>query len=340
MPAQPLNAARPTPSADAPSANAARCPMPDARRPVLDFDGPASRARREEAGDFEVEISFRKLSFNLGVEVVGADLMRPIGDAAFTTIRRAFVEHGVLLFRDARIDRDHHLAFSRRFGELDRHDSVPRDRDPALPEILLVTNRPSSDGTVPPSAYTGHLWHSDMSFTLAPAMGSLLRAVTVPPVGGDTMFANMAAAYDALTPAMQRMLEPLHAVHSPERKNAERSPQWEAENRRINPPVAQPVVRVHEESGRRALYVGQKVRRFDGMSEAESRPLLDFLIAHATQPRFVYRHVWRQDDLLLWDNRSTMHIALGDYDPRALRHMERTTVLGAPSGRVATDAAA
>lgn len=282
-------------------------------------------------------ITFRRLSFSVGAEVLGVDLASSVDDRTFAEIRRAFVDHGVLLFRGARIDRERHIAFSRRFGELDRHESVPRDRDPEHPEILLVTNRPTPGGGVPPSAYTGQLWHSDMSFTLAPAMGSLLRGVVVPPVGGDTMFANMVAAYEALSPGMRRMLEPLEAVHAPERKNADRSPEWEAENRLINPPVAQPVVRVHPETGRKALYIGEKVKRFLGMSEAESRPLLGFLIAHATQPRFTYRHAWRQDDLLLWDNRSTMHVALGDYDSGELRHMERTTVLGTPSGRVADD---
>lgn len=285
-------------------------------------------------------ITVRRLSWSLGAEVLGVDLREPLDDETFAAIRRAFLDHHMLLFRDARIDRAGHVAFSRRFGELDRHDTVPRDRDPEVPELLLVTNRPSADGSVPPSAYTGQLWHSDMSFTLAPAMGSLLRGVTVPTVGGDTMFANMVAAFDALSPGMQRMLGPLEAVHAPERKNADRSPEWEAENRRINRPVAQPVVRVHPETGRRALYVGEKVKRFVGMTEDESRPLLRYLIDHATQPRFVYRHAWRQDDLLLWDNRATMHVALGDYDPRERRHMERTTVLGTPSGRIADDVSA
>jgi taurine dioxygenase len=284
-----------------------------------------------------MDISIRKLSFTLGAEVQGVDLGRPVDDSTFNRIHQAFLEYGVLLFRGQALDRERHIAFSRRFGELDLHESVPRDRDPEYPEVLLVSNRPAADGSVPPSAYTGQLWHSDMSFTLRPALGSLLRGVSIPPVGGDTMFANMAAAFEALSPGMQRLLEPLHAVHSPERKNADRSPEWEAENRRINRPVAQPLVRIHPETGRRALYVGEKTKRIESMTEDESKPLLDYLIRHATQPRFIYRHVWRQDDLLLWDNRSTMHLALGDYDPRELRHMERTTVLGTPSGHVADD---
>jgi taurine dioxygenase len=109
------------------------------------------------------------------------------------------------------------------------------------------------------------------------------------------------------------------------------------EQKRINPPVAQPVVRVHPETGRKALYIGEKVKRFDGMTEEESRPLIEFLVRHATRPEFCYRHQWRQNDLLAWDNRSTLHLALGDFDETELRHMERTTILGTPSGCVAAE---
>ena len=106
------------------------------------------------------------------------------------------------------------------------------------------------------------------------------------------------------------------------------------EQRRINPPVAQPVARVHPDTGRKALYIGEKVKRFDGMTEEESRPLIDYLVRHATRPEFCYRHQWRRNDIVAWDNRGTMHLALGDFDERQLRHMERTTVLGTPSGYV------
>ena len=106
------------------------------------------------------------------------------------------------------------------------------------------------------------------------------------------------------------------------------------EQKRINPPVAQPVVRVHPETGRKALYIGEKVKRFDGMTEEESQPLIDYLVRHATRPEFLYRHQWRKNDILAWDNRCVMHQALGDFDETQLRHMERTTILGTPSGYV------
>lgn len=281
-------------------------------------------------------IELRPLSHALGAEVRGVDLTRPVGDADWRAIHEAFLSCGVLLFRGQRLTREQHIAFSRRFGELDPHESLPLDRVPGFPELLRVTNDPQPDGKPSNSRYTGQMWHSDLSFTLVPALGSLLRAVEVPPVGGDTMFANMALAYETLSEGMQRMLDGLHGIHHAERRNAALSAEWEAKNRELNRPVAQPIVRVHPETGRKALYIGEKVKCFEGMTPDESRPLIEFLVRHATRPQLVYRHAWQRDDLLAWDNRSTMHLALGDYDPALRRHLERTTVVGTPSGHLAT----
>ncbi len=286
-----------------------------------------------------MSIRIRKLSYALGAQVDGVDLTRPVPESDFGPVHRAFLEHGVLLFRGARITREQHIAFSRHFGDLDRHDNLPKDRDPDDPELLMVTNRPKPDGEPSNSRYTGQMWHSDMSFTLVPSLGSLLRAVEVPPVGGDTMFANMYLAYEALSDGMKRMIDGLHGIHHAERKRADlASAEWNAQKKVLNPPVAQAIVRVHPETGRKALYIGEKVKRLEGFTEEESQPLIRFLIAHATRPQFLYRHTWQPDDLLIWDNRCTMHIALGDYDPSLGRHLERTTVLGTPSGHVAADA--
>ena len=282
-----------------------------------------------------MSLDFRPLSYAMGAEIKGLDFTRTLRQDDWVDIHQAFLAYGVLLVRGQRITRRQHLDFSRRFGELDRHDSLPQDRDSSDPELLMVTNDAKADGSPSNSRYTGQQWHSDLSFTLAPALGSLLRAVDVPPVGGDTMFANMMLAYDALSPGMKKLIDGLHGIHKSERKNSGLSAEWEAENQRLNPPVAQPLVRVHPESGRKALYVGEKVKCIEGMTTEESEPLIDFLIRHATRPQFVYRHQWRADDLLIWDNRSTMHLALGDYDPGARRHLERSTVLGTPSGHVA-----
>ena len=180
-----------------------------------------------------------------------------------------------------------------------------------------------------------------MSFTTRPALGSLLRSFAVPEVGGDTLFANMYLAYETLSDGMKKLIADLHAIHlSGTRKvaNTATGILRAEEQRRINPPVAQPVVRVHPETGRKALYLGEKVKRFEGMTEEESRPLIDYLNRHATRPEFVYRHQWRAHDILAWDNRCTMHQALGDFDETQLRHLERTTVLGTPSGHVVAEA--
>lgn len=277
----------------------------------------------------------------IGADIAGVDLSQPLSDAQFQTILDAWMDRHVLRFRGQDLTKDQLLDFSRRFGELDRHDALPRDRHPDYPEILLVTNEPKPDGSPSDSRYTGRQWHSDMSFTQVPSLGSLLRGITIPEVGGDTVFANMYIAYETLSEGMKKMIAGLHGIQmSGTRKinSADSGVQRAEEQRRLNPPVAQPVVRVHPETGRKALYLGDKVKRFDGLTEQESRPLIDTLNRHATRYEFVYRHQWRQHDIIVWDNRCTMHLALGDFDETQRRHMERTTVLGTPSGYVVADA--
>ena len=286
-------------------------------------------------------LQLRRLSYPLGVEVCAVDVAAPMSESDFGAIYQAFLDHCILLFRDQRISREQHIAFSRRFGALDRHDAFPSDRHPEYPELMVVTNDPAPDGTPSVSRYTGRRWHTDMSQTLTPAAGSLLRSWRVPDVGGDTLFANTYLAYETLSPGMQRLASQLNAIHyagsrklaatSVDRAHAE-------EQRRISPPVAHPVVRVHPETGRKALYLGEKVRRFDGMTEEESRPLIDYLNRHATRAEHVYRHQWRAHDIIVWDNRCTLHQALGDFDQTQSRYMERTTVLGTPLGYVAASA--
>ena len=286
-------------------------------------------------------IKLRKLSYPLGVEVCDVDVAKNMSEQSFGEIYRAFLDNGILLFRNQDITREQHIEFSRRFGELDRHDSLPRDRRKDHPELLMVTNEPKNDGSPSDTKYTGRQWHSDMSFTTEPSLGSLLKSYAVPEVGGDTLFANMYMAYDTLSDGMKKLIANLHGIHmSGTRKLANDNTGVDRmqEQKKINPPVAQPVVRVHPETGRKALYIGEKVKRFDGMTDEESRPLIDYLVRHATKPEFVYRHMWRKNDIVVWDNRCTMHQALGDFDEKQLRHMERTTVLGTPSGYVVANA--
>lgn len=275
-------------------------------------------------------MEFRPLSHALGAEVLGLDISKPIGDREFDEVHRAFLRYSILLFRDQHVTREQHIAFSRRFGELDDNDRSP-DTDPKYPELTIVTTRPKPDGKPSESRYTGRLWHSDLCHSLTPAMGSLLRCLEKPEVGGDTMFANMYMAYDTLSDGMKKLLEGMHGIHMRSRKfdtlSAERAA-FLARQR----PVAQPAVRVHPETGRKTLYLGEKVKQFAGLTPEESAPLLGFLNKHAVKPEFVYRHQWRQHDIVMWDNRCTMHLALGDFDMNQIRHMERTTIKGTPSG--------
>ena len=280
-------------------------------------------------------IQIRRLSHALGAEIIGVDLREPLSDTTFNKINEIFLEHGIILFRGQVITRDQHIAFSRYFGELDNNDAQPRDRDPEYHEIALVTNKLKPNGKPSDSRYTGRVWHSDRSYTTVPAAASLLRGLEIPDVGGETMFTNMYMAYNTLSETMKKVISDLSGVHGgATRKIDDLTPERAAEMQRLNPFVAQPLVRVHPETGRKALYVGDKVKKIVGMTEEESEPILKYLCRHATRYEFLYRHQWRQNDLLVWDNRCTMHIALGDFDETQRRHMERTTVMGTPSGYV------
>ncbi len=284
-------------------------------------------------------LKLRKLSYALGAEICDMNVAAPMSETQFGEIYQVFLDNGILLFRGQDITREQHIEFSRHFGELDKHESLPRDRHPKYPELLLVTNEPNADGTPSNSRYTGRSWHSDMSFTPVPSLGSLLKSYAVPEVGGDTLFANMTLAYDTLSDGMKKLIADLHGIQLAGTRKINHAPtglERLAEQKKLNPPIAQPVVRTHPETGKKALYLGDKVKRFDGMTEEESQPLIKYLNAHATQPEFLYRHQWRKNDIVVWDNRCTQHQALGDFDETQLRHMERTTVLGTPSGYVVT----
>lgn len=279
-------------------------------------------------------VTIRRLSHGLGAEIIGVDLSKPIAGDTFETIRQAWLDHLVLLFRDQELSPEHHTEFSRRFGELDPNDANPFSRLEGHPEILQITNK-KVGGKPSLTRNTGRNWHSDLSYTRNPAKGSLLYCREKPEVGGDTMFTNMYLAYETLSDKMKEFLEGLDAVHdfSLVAGLHERDPEKVAEMRRLSPPVAHPVIRVHPESGRRALFVSERVRNFAGMTEEESKPILEVLCRHATRHEFVYRHQWRLNDFLMWDNRCTMHLALADFDQSQPRLMLRTSLLGETMGQ-------
>ncbi len=271
----------------------------------------------------------RPLSHALGAEIMHVDLTSPVPTELFAQIRSIWVDNLVALVRGQNgLTPDSHLAFSRQFGTLDPNDSSPEYRLDGYPDVLEITNKPKPGGQPSPTREAGRKWHSDLEFTLEPTMASLLWCGQLPDVGGDTMFANMYMAYDELSAGLKRTLATMHVVFPVPPALLELGTPYNK--------VAQPVVRTHPESGRKSLFISQRASHFEGWSQEESKPLLQYLCAHATQAEFVYRHRWVPGDLLIWDNRCTLHQALGDYDRQQIRYMRRTSVKGSPSGYVAS----
>ena len=276
-------------------------------------------------------IEVRPIAGALGAEIGGVDLARPLDETAFAEILDAFHRYQVIFFCGQALTPEQHLAFSRRFGQLSRSPYIKHMEE--YPDIIAVLKEADERKI----STFGNAWHSDFSFLEEPPMGSLLYAREVPDHGGDTLFADMYAAYDALSPGLRRMLDGLEAIHTgkpygvggvPADLRVSRSIGIERNNPEADGEVAHPVVRVHPATGRKALFVNAiYTTRFRDMTLAESKPLLDFLFAHATQPEFTCRLRWRQGDLAVWDNRCTMHYAINDYDGQR-RLMHRTTIRG------------
>src|SRR3954470_19923026 len=284
-------------------------------------------------------IQVQPVGYALGARVTGVDLSRPLESAQIQQIHAAWTKHLVLVFPGQQLGPDTLIAFTRHFGELDNYDSQPFNRHPDYEQVMLLSNKPIN-GKVPPGANNGQNWHTDLSYTIRPAKGTLVYCIEKPSVGGDTMFASMYAAYESLSPKMRAFLDDLEAVNDVSLISARRDPAIMEAFKRLNPPVVHPAVRIHPESGKPALYVNDRVRTFVGMSDAESKPIIKFLCEHSVQPRFVYRHRWEVRDLVLWDNRCLTHLAVGDYAPNEFRHMIRTSTMGDYYGRLENPQAA
>jgi taurine dioxygenase len=261
----------------------------------------------------------RQLSPLIGSEIHGVDLRDDLSDTDIAEIRSILVRRNVIFFRDQDISRQQHLAFARRFGQLEIHPATPKDQTD--PEVLRIAHGPDSRGQE-------NNWHSDVTWRPEPSLGSILRAVTIPEVGGDTLFASMEAAYDGLSPAMKEWVCGLTAVHDIARVFARRLGKSAEELHAKYPPQLHPVVRTHPETGRRSLYVNTAfTSHIVGLSAKESTWLLDHLYAQAALPEYQCRFVWRQHSIAFWDNRGSQHYAASDYFP-AVREMERVTVAG------------
>ena len=275
-------------------------------------------------------LDVRPLAGALGAEIHGVDLDAGLSEAQFADIRRAFHAYGVIFFRDQHLTPEDHMAFAQRWGAININRFFKAvDGYPAIAE---VRKEPDQERNI------GGGWHTDHSYDLAPAMGSILYAREVPTAGGDTMFASMYLAYEALSSGLQQTLDGLCAVHSSRHvfgANARRIAETDLKGRLGNPALAtqdaiHPVVIRHPDTGRKALYVNPGFTlRFDGWSEEESKPLLDYLYRHAVRPEFTCRFRWQAGSMAFWDNRATWHYALNDYHGQR-RLMHRITVEGVP----------
>jgi len=269
--------------------------------------------------------TIESLSPVLGAAIAGLDLREPLNDPAKRAVYQAFVRYHVLCFRDQHLDPDQQIAFTEQFGTLERH--MARNRGPINPLVNIVSNL-GPDGK--PSGKVGSTgWHSDKSFRPEPSLATILHAQIMPPEGGETCFANMIAAYEALPDTRKAALDRIRIVHSWEQSRARLGLQATPEEIADAPPLVHPLVRTIPETGEKALFMGEHASQIDGRPMDEGRALLDELTAHAVEERFVYRHKWRQGDLLMWDNRCLLHRANANFDAaRFPRVLHRTCLRG------------
>lgn len=274
------------------------------------------------------QIEVVPVSGGVGVEVHNVDIKSGIDSGTFDELRAAFVEHGLIFLRDQDITPDEHIAFAERWGEININRFFPRLD--GYDQIATVTKEPDQTTNI------GGGWHTDHSYDHVPAMGSILIARETPPVGGDTLFACMYTAYDTLSDGLKQTLEDMKAVHSSRHIFGEQSSYRDTMKDRFSNPedatqdAVHPVVITHPESGRKALYVNPGFTlHFDGWTAAESKPLLDYLYAHAVQLEHTTRFQWAPGSIAFWDNRCTWHYALNDYHGTR-REMHRITIEGSP----------
>ena len=269
-------------------------------------------------------IEVRPYASALGAEIIGVDLAQPLDDGSWEVIRDAFHKHLVIFFRDQHMTSEQQVNFSKRFGELEPYPYFHGIE--GFPELIDIVKMPDEIQNF------GAGWHVDMSFRERPPLGAVLYGIEVPPVGGDTMFANMYAAYEALSPGMQRMLRGLRAVNSSALADVSKTREDRIRDAGTNHDrefeSVHPVVRTHPETGRKGLYVNvAHTARFTGMTEEESKPLLRFLFEHSVRPEFTCRFRWQVGSLALWDNRCAMHNPINDYQGYT-RTMHRITLAG------------
>ncbi len=279
------------------------------------------------------QIDVKAEANDFAAEIGGVDLAAGFSEETFRAIRGAITRHKVLVFRDQHLDDDAHLAFAERFGPLEGHINTATRHD-RLPKIQVFQNVDQAGEPTGVHPERGTLvWHTDKSYVARPSLFTILRSPSVAKTGGETLFADMARAYGALAgPAVQR-LDGLRAVHDwkRSREKSDERPATAAEIAAA-PPVDHPLVRTHPDTGARTLYMGNHASHILDMDRAEGEALLADLERHATQDKFIYRHRWRDNDVLLWDNRCTMHCVMPYDAAKERRIVRRAVVQGDPPG--------
>lgn len=270
------------------------------------------------------QITVTPKSPTIGAEISGVDLSVECSDADIARIRQALLDHKVLFFRDQDITTEQHLAFGRRFGELEVHPFAINKPD--HPEVLAITHDADHPGRE-------NNWHSDVTWRLQPSLGSILRCIESPAIGGDTLFADMYAAYDGLPQRIKERVEGRHARHDfnhfrtlLRHRGADDAEIAEMEAKYPNP--EHPVIRTHPETGRKGIYVNSAfTQEIVGVDPAESAELLSILYAQASFPEYQVRFTWAENSIAFWDNRACQHYAVSDYWPHT-RRVERVTIVG------------
>lgn len=282
-----------------------------------------------------MDFTVTPLAPEIGAEIRDLDLRKPLDAETMARLRQVWLDHVIVLFPEQAIDDDQQIAFSRRIGDLELINMAALQMR-GKPEIYRATNLDEDDRLMAaehPIMQTNRdnqKWHTDSSFKRVPATASLLHARIVPEHGGETEFANMAAAYGALDRETKERIDGLVVVHNFfwSRRDVGQVAFTDEEKAAL-PPVRHPLARPHPETGRKAIYAGSHAERIEGMDWDEGRALIDRLNEHATQPRFTYRHSWRVGDMILWDNRAALHRGLAFDAAGQKRRLHRTTVAGA-----------
>lgn len=273
----------------------------------------------------------------IGAEITGIDV-RAADKEMVEAIHKALLDHCVVVIRDQHLSPPEQIRFTENWGPLVRRIN-PTFLHGDYPDVLVLSNRVvdgKAEGAT--EAYAGFTWHADLTYAERPSMGSMLHALEVPEEGGDTAFANMYAAYEALPEETKRKIANLKALHIRDRRKNPRAQITKKDGFKHDidkyfdmpvPDSVHPMVTTHPETGRKVLFVNPRFAvAIDGMDDAEAQPLLDELFDHQKKPEFIYRHKWRLGDVVFWDNRSTIHLACGGIKPPGIRHLHRTSIAG------------